>query len=81
MEKSAVMKRVSENIKRRLEDLGWSHADLAAELGQHRSQVSRMLRGENSASVDYVERVAGVLGVDVGVLFAKQATRRRTTAA
>ncbi len=69
MEKSATMDRITHNIQQLLDAHGMSHADLAEALGQKRPQVSRMLRGEHSPRVKYLEEIAEVFDVDVAVLF------------
>ena len=69
MEKSAVMDRVTINIQRQLDRRGWTHEDLADALGQQRAAVSRMLRGENSPRLIYLERIAEAMDVDVSVFF------------
>jgi len=69
MKKSPIMDRVTQNIQEQLDRLGWTHADLAAALGQHRPQVSAMLRGQNSPRVAYLERIADVMDLDVSVFF------------
>jgi len=69
MKKSVVMDRVTQNIQTQLDRRGWTHADLAEALGQHRPQVSAMLRGQNSPRVVYLERIADVMDLDVSVFF------------
>jgi len=69
MEKSAVMDRVTQNIQKQLDRRGWTHEDLADALGQQRQAVSRMLRGENSPRLVYLERIAEAMELDVAVFF------------
>jgi transcriptional regulator with XRE-family HTH domain len=43
---------------------GWSQEDLALEAGLHRTFVAHVERGARNISLDNIERLAGVLGVE-----------------
>jgi len=43
---------------------GWSQEDLALEAGLHRTFVAHVERGARNISIDNVEKLANVFGVD-----------------
>ena len=48
---------------------GWSQDELAAKSGLHRSYVGIVERGEKSATLDTVERIAKAFNVEVSEFF------------
>lgn len=64
---------VRELFARRVKELraarGWSQDELAAKSGLHRSYVGIVERGEKSATLDTVERIAKAFNVEVSEFF------------
>lgn len=64
---------VRELFARRVRELrtarGWSQDELAAKSGLHRSYVGIVERGEKSATLDTVERIAKAFNVEVSEFF------------
>ena len=64
---------VRELFARRVRELrtarGWSQDELAAKSGLHRSYVGIIERGEKSATLDTVERIAKAFNVEVSDFF------------
>lgn len=52
------------NLVRMRRSLGWSQEDLALEAGLHRTFVAHVERGARNISLDNIEKLAVVLGVE-----------------
>jgi len=52
--------------------LGWSQEDLALEAGLHRTFVAHVERGARNISLDNIEKLAVVLGVEAYQLLMPQ---------
>jgi len=63
------MSTLQQNIDRVLEDRGWTKQDLANHLDMDRSQLSKIIRGQNSATVDTLEFIASGVGMNLYELF------------
>ncbi len=57
---------VAWNLRRLRTERGVSQERLAADAGVDRAYISELEREQGNASVDLLDRLAGVLGVDVG---------------
>jgi transcriptional regulator with XRE-family HTH domain len=66
----------AENLARTRREKGLSQEQLGLEAGVDRSYVSLLERGQSSASLDKIEKLARALGVDPVALFAKQTKKR-----
>jgi len=60
------------NVESILDEKGWSKQDLADKLGMDRSQLSKIIRGQNAATVQTLERIAEGLGMKLYELFMPQ---------
>ena len=65
MRKSSAMTRFVENAERIRIERGLSIQGLADSIGMLRPQLSRILSGNNSPTLETMERIAKGLGVDV----------------
>ncbi len=65
MRKSTAMNRFIENAKRLRTDRAMSIQALADEIGMDRGQLSRILSGVNSPTLETMERIAKALKCDV----------------
>lgn len=65
MKKSSAMKRFVENAERIRLERGLSIQALADEVGMDRGQLSRILSGTNSPTLETMERIAKGLKCDV----------------
>lgn len=65
MRKSSAMKRFVENAERMRLDRGLSIQCLADSIGMDRGQLSRILSGTNSPTLETMERIAKGLKCDV----------------
>lgn len=72
MAKYDAMDTFQSNIEAALDDRGWSKQDLADHLGMDRSQLSKVIRGQNGATVPTLMRIADGLGVKLYELFMPQ---------
>ncbi len=70
--KMPTMERVGRNIALAREALGWSQAQLGEKLGAEQSYVSKIERGKMNLTIKTLEKIASVLGQDVGYFFQKQ---------
>jgi transcriptional regulator with XRE-family HTH domain len=70
MAKFDPMTRVAINVKNILEARGWSQKDLADALGVDESNFSKTLNGKHSPRLDFIQRIADVLKVDISEVFA-----------
>jgi transcriptional regulator with XRE-family HTH domain len=61
---------VARNLRRLRQSKGLSQEELAARAEINRNYVSLLERQENAASVDMLEKLADVLGVDPAEFFA-----------
>ena len=68
MTQSTAMNRIEYNVKQILSERGCTQSDLASDLGMDKSNLSRLLKGKHSPSVNAIEDIAGVLEVDVSAL-------------
>lgn len=80
--------RVGRNISLAREALGWNQEELGAKLDADQSYVSKIERGKMNLTLNTLEKIADVLGQDVGYFFqrqivveAKKAQARRRKAA
>jgi len=62
---------VARNLRRLRQSKGLSQEELAARAEINRNYVSLLEREENAATVDMLEKLADVLGVDPGEFFAR----------
>lgn len=67
---------VARNIRRLRTERGLSQEELAAQAGLNRNYVGMIERGENSPTVDTLDRIAEALGVDVGDFLERGVKRR-----
>ncbi len=65
MRKSSAMKRFVENAERIRRERGLSIQSLADSIGMDRGQLSRILSGTNSPTLETMERIAKGLKCDV----------------
>jgi transcriptional regulator with XRE-family HTH domain len=68
MKELSAMQRFVENAERIRESKGLSIQSLADSIGMLRPQLSNVLSGKNSPTLETMERIAAGLGVDVGDL-------------
>jgi len=69
MAKYDAMDTLQNNVERLLADRKWTKQDLADHLGVDRSSLSKVIRGQNAATVRTLERIAEGLGVPLYELF------------
>ncbi|MCV0416326.1 MAG: helix-turn-helix domain-containing protein [Brevundimonas sp.] len=62
---------VAWNLRRLRTERGLSQERLAADSGIDRAYVSELERGLGNASVDLLDRLAGLLRVEIGAFFVK----------
>lgn len=58
-----------ENVETLLAERGWSKQDLADRLGMDRSQLSKVIRGQNAATIRTLERIANEFDLSLYDLF------------
>jgi transcriptional regulator with XRE-family HTH domain len=63
-----IRQRLGRNVRRLREEKGWSQEDYADRAGIHRTYVSDIERGKRNPTVTVVEKLAGPLGVETGLL-------------
>lgn len=68
----ATLERVGRNIALAREANGWNQAELGERLGADQSYVSKIERGKMNLTLKSLERIADILGQDVGYFFQKQ---------
>ena len=59
---------VAKNIRELRQEQGWSQDELAARAGLHRTYIGTIERGEQSITVDSMEKLAAALNVKVSRL-------------
>lgn len=64
--------RFSTNLKKAMQQRGFTQRSFAAALGTGHTQVNRVLQGEQSPTIEWASRAAKVLGVDVQELFERE---------
>lgn len=69
MRRYDAMSTLQKNVESLLEEKGWSKQDLADKLGMDRSQLSKIIRGQNAATVQTLERIAEGLDMKLYELF------------
>lgn len=69
MAKYDAMTTFQTNVESLLEQRGWSKQDLADRLGMDRSQLSKVIRGQNAATIRTLERIASEFGLTLYDLF------------
>ena len=69
MSRYNAMTTLQNNVEAVLEEKGWSKQDLADRLGMDRSQLSKIIRGQNAATVQTLERIAEGLEMKLYELF------------
>lgn len=69
MRKYDAMSTFQKNVEQALSQKGWSKQDLAEKLGMDRSQLSKIIRGQNAATVKTLEHIATGLGLKLYELF------------
>lgn len=62
---------LSQNIKARRLELGWSQEALADAAGLHRTYIGSVERCERNISIDNIGRIAGALGVSPNELLSE----------
>ena len=67
-ERSPVAGRFGAAVRARREALGISQEDLADRAGLHRTYVSLIERGQRTASIAVIEKLAGALGTTMSEL-------------
>jgi len=72
MRKSSAMKRFVENSQRIRTERGLSVQGLADHIGMDRGQLSRILSGVNSPTLETMERIAKGLKCDISEFFEEQ---------
>lgn len=63
------MSTLQKNVESALAEKGWSKQDFADKLGMDRSQLSKIIRGQNAATVKTLEHIAEGLGLKLYELF------------
>lgn len=66
------MSTLETNIDAILHEKGWSKNDLANRIGMDRSQLSKIIRGQNAATIQTLERIAEGLEMKLYELFMPQ---------
>ncbi len=64
-QKSQLVKRFGKRVRAVREQQGFSQEGLGAKAGLHRTYISLIERGKQSATLDTMEKIAGALGVSV----------------
>lgn len=74
-------RRIAANLRKRLEDLGWSQAYLAQVAGEDNMTVSRILRAMTDPRVSTLSRLAECLGMTLDECLApvKSGHRKKST--
>jgi transcriptional regulator with XRE-family HTH domain len=65
---SAVGQRFAENLKRELAKSPFTQDDVAARAEIHRTQIPKLLKGDQIPRLDTVVRLAGAMGIEPIVL-------------
>lgn len=68
------------NVKRLLKEKGILQKDLASEIGMREGDMSRLLNRQTNTTIETVEMIADVLGVDPGQLISRPARKKASAA-
>ena len=68
---SSLSEIVAENVRAESARRGYSQSSLARALGMQQTQISRRWRGAMSWSLDEIEQVASILGIEATCLIAR----------
>ena len=65
---SAVSERFAENLKRQLAKSPLTHDEVSMRAGMHRTQIGKLIKGDQIPRLDTLVKVAGALGIKPAVL-------------
>ena len=67
-----LLKKIGENIRRFRRQRKWTQLDLAVITDSHKTQISRIERGEHNVGVCTLEKIAIALEVDIEELLSEE---------
>jgi transcriptional regulator with XRE-family HTH domain len=80
MQTSRAMTRFAKNVKALLREKGLTQRQLAEAIGMDESQMSGLLNRQPNTTLETIEAIADVIGVDPGLLISR-APRKKVGAA
>jgi transcriptional regulator with XRE-family HTH domain len=80
MQTSRTMTTFAKNVKALLKEKGLTQRQLAEAIGMDESQMSGLLNRQPNTTLETIEAIADVIGVDPGLLISRPA-RKKTAAA